>query len=51
MKPIGRNFGGMVLVLGGFGMSFAGEPVGAVVCLVGAVLFDAIKTLNNDIER
>ena len=46
MKPVGRIFGFWVLLLCGFGMSFTGDGTGAAVCMVGAILFDAIKTLK-----
>lgn len=46
MKPIGRQFGFWTLLICGFGMSFANQTTGAVICMVGAVLFDAIKTID-----
>jgi hypothetical protein len=46
MEPIGRNFGFWVLVICGFGMCFTGNGTGASIFMVGAVLFDAIKTIN-----
>ena len=46
LKPIGRQFGFWTLLLGGFGMSLEDQPTGAAICIVGAVLFDAIKTMD-----
>ena len=46
LKPIGRQFGFWTLLFGGFSMSFTDQPTGAAIFIVGAVLFDAIKTMD-----
>ena len=46
MRPVGRVFGFWFLLLCGFVMIFTGDVTGAAVFMVGALLFDAIKTLN-----
>lgn len=44
MKPIGRNFGFLTLAACSFGMSLVEHHTAAAIYMVGAVLFDAIKT-------
>lgn len=45
-KPISRNFGLWVLLLAGFLNAIQGHDVVASIFLVGAVLFDGIKSLS-----
>ena len=46
MKEINETFGFWVLLSCGVGLSWTGNGTGAAVCLVGAVLFNAIKSLK-----
>ena len=46
MKEINETFGFWVLLSCGAGLSLTGSGTGAAVCLVGAVLFNAIKSLK-----
>lgn len=47
VKPIGRMFGFWVLVFCAFISTYNGDSVEAAIFIVGAVIFDAIKTIGN----
>lgn len=48
MKPVNRIFGFFLLVFTGLFLNHIGEYTGASIFMVGAVLFDAIKTIGKD---
>lgn len=45
-KPISRNFGFWVLLLSALANAIQGHDIVASIFLVGAVLFDGIKSIN-----
>ena len=46
MKEISEKFGFWILLSCGLGLSWVGNGTGAAICLVGAILFNAIKSLR-----
>ena len=50
MKPIGAEFGFWLLMAVGFGCALTGKAECAAIYTVGAVLFNAIKTLDKHPE-
>lgn len=44
MKPIGARFGFWLMVLSGIGHTLYEQHTPATICLVGAILFNAIHT-------
>jgi hypothetical protein len=46
VKPIGRELGFWALIICAFCMVFNDQHTGAAVYMVGAVLFDAVKTIG-----
>ena len=47
-KPIGREFGFWVLMAVSIGMAYKGQTEASAIYFVGAILFNAIKSIGND---